>query len=64
MMVDPNQPQFILPEQQTHLQQTEEVIFKSGFFFKNQIKLFSVSYSTYLLSDYKTHVNLTYFAQS
>jgi hypothetical protein len=34
MMVDPNQPQFILPEQQTHLQQTEEVIFKSGFFLK------------------------------
>jgi hypothetical protein len=32
-MIDPNQPQFILPEQQTHQQQTEEVIFtKQGFF--------------------------------
>jgi hypothetical protein len=27
MMIDPNQPQFILPEQQTHQQQSDEVIF-------------------------------------
>jgi hypothetical protein len=36
MMVDPNQPQFVLPEQQTHQQQLEEVIYLPGFLFSSK----------------------------
>jgi hypothetical protein len=40
-MIDSNQPQFILPEQQTHQQQLEEVIFlvEFSFFFQSINKI-------------------------